>query len=146
MTNRFTIYSNCTKMSHGGAQNDKCLLVRWMVEGKLCLPNCVGSVLQCVGVCCSAICRNMVLRYGAVWCDVLPCVALWCSVLQRIWRGKLCIPKRLGHAVRCNMLQCVAVPKRLGCRACLRLPAHSMSCSEWTCCALQYDPVRCSVT
>ena len=47
-----------------------------------CTSN-VGSVLQCVAVCCS------VLQCVAVCCSVLQCVAVGGSVLQRVFEAKL---------------------------------------------------------
>jgi len=65
-------------------------------------------VLQCVAVCCVAVCCS-VLQCVAVCCSVLQCVAMCCSVVQYV-------------AVRCSMLQCVVLSSCIAvCVECCRV-------------------------
>jgi len=91
------------------------------------------SASQCVAVCCS------VFQYAEVCCGVLQRVAVWC----------ICV------AVRCSVLQCVAVKKEKDKRArtkrgrdhkvcCIVLQSNAVSCNVANGVS-QYAAVCCSV-
>jgi len=89
------------------------------------LGNVSYKVLQCVAVWCS------VLQCGAVCCSVVQCVAVWCSVLQC---GAVCcnvMSSRLARRCLANVsyevrsvLQCVAVC----CNVCLAVCCSVLQC------------------
>ena len=93
---------------------------------------CVCSVLQCVGVCCSVLqrtCQHAIDDAGifgwlrALQCAIVECVAVCCSVLQ-------CV------TVCCRVLQCVAVR----CSVLQRVAVYVVV----RCSVLQFVAVRCS--
>jgi len=103
-------------------------------------------VLQCVAVCCS------VMQRVAVSCSELQCVAVCCGVLQRVVLQ--CVTS-LGFvqlsvyavvlcvAVRCSVLQCVAVSCNM--LQCVAVCCNVSQCNEVCCGVLQYVAMCCSV-
>ena len=72
--------------------------------------NHMGSVVQCVAMCCSDLqCVVMccsVLQCVVVYCSVLQCVAVWCSAMQCV---AACCSVLQCVAAYCSVLQCVVV-------------------------------------
>jgi len=132
------------------------------------------SLLQCVAVyvavCCSALQHMLqgMMQYVVVCCRVLQFVAVCCRALQchhtrncqrPSLQGEQCVAVYVAVyvAVRCSMLQCVAVSVHLqlpesfvavSCSVCCSV-RYSLCCSVCCrayCSILQYVAVSCSVT
>jgi len=87
------------------------------------------SVLQCVAVCCSVLHQSRL----SVSC-VLQCVAVCCSVLQCV--ASISFVSFLCIAVCCSVLQCVAV-------CCINLVCQSLDKRDW-CNTLQHTATHCN--
>jgi len=66
------------------------------------------TLFRCIAVCCSVLHERVHIGdFVLVCCNVLPCVVVWCSVVQCFARS--CARTRLCVAVCCSVLQCDAV-------------------------------------
>jgi len=103
-------------------------VLRCVAVGVVCCSGC--SVLQCVAVCCSVLQRVAVI---AVWCSMLQCVAVCCRVSQLEFSEASSCNERALLSESSELLKCVIVC------------GSALQCVAAWCVVLQYAAVCCSV-